>query len=149
MEKVERIRASQISRLFLTAVSTALPTLIRSSSQLTAHAFFSHLPRVSTMASSQRPKGRDGDISTLDMLIQTLNVAKGACGIPPAQIVFGSAGVLLAMIRVRFPLPCQDELLKHCHPGQDGQPPGLRRSWADLRQCMRSTPRWIEGETIG
>jgi hypothetical protein len=39
----------------------------------------------------QRPKGRDGILSTLDVLIQVLNIAKGACGIPPAQVVFGSA----------------------------------------------------------
>ena len=71
-----------------------------------AHPFFltacaSHLQRVLTMASLQRPKGRDGVISALDVFIQTLCIAKDACGIPPAQVAFGSAGVLLTMIRVR------------------------------------------------
>ena len=66
-------------------------------------------PPVSTMAStSQRQKGRDGALSTLDVLIQVLTIAKGACGIPPAQVAFGSAVALLAMIRVRGPRLCDD-----------------------------------------
>ena len=49
---------------------------------------------------SRRPNGRDGVLSTLDVLIQGLSIAKDTCGIPPAQIAFGAAGVLLTMIRV-------------------------------------------------
>jgi hypothetical protein len=57
------------------------------------------------MSSSQpQQKGRDGLLLTLDALIQALNLAKDACGIPPAQIALGSASVLLTLIRV--PLPC-------------------------------------------
>lgn len=56
----------------------------------------------STMASSQRPRGRDAALTALDLLIQTLNIAKDACGVPPAQVAFGSASVLLMMIRVHF-----------------------------------------------
>ena len=56
-------------------------------------------------STSQRPKGRDGALSTLDVIIQTLTLAKDTCGIPPAQVAFGSAVVLLAMIRVRLPYP--------------------------------------------
>ena len=56
-------------------------------------------PRVSNMASSQQQKGRDGALSTLDVFIQALSLAKDTCGIPPAQIAFGSATVLLTMIR--------------------------------------------------
>ena len=52
------------------------------------------------MASPQQPKGRDGVLSALDVLIQALNLAKDSCGIPPAQVAFGSASVLLSMIRV-------------------------------------------------
>jgi hypothetical protein len=63
------------------------------------------------MASSQQPKGRDAVLTTLDIFIQTLNIAKDACGIPPAQIAFGSATVLLTMIRVHFPLFCEDKFL--------------------------------------
>jgi hypothetical protein len=63
------------------------------------------------MASSQQQKGRDGVLSTLDVFIQALNVAKDSCGIPPAQIAFGSASVLLTMIRVYFLSPCEGTLL--------------------------------------
>ena len=73
------------------------------------------------MASSKRPKGRDGIISALDVFIQVLNIAKDACGVPPAQAAFGSAGVLLTMIRVRFPLLCGGDLLTHVRLGHDGQ----------------------------
>ena len=68
-------------------------------------------PRALAMASiSQRPKGRDGALSTLDVFIQTLNLAKDTCGIPPAQAAFGAASFLLAMIRVRFPHPAKTNL---------------------------------------
>ena len=64
------------------------------------------------MASApQRPKGRDGVISALNVFIQVLDIAKDTCGIPPAQIAFGSASVVLTMIRVRFPLLCEVELM--------------------------------------
>jgi hypothetical protein len=62
---------------------------------------------------SQRPKGRDGVLSTLDVVIQTLNLAKDACGIPPAQAVFGSVSALLTMIRVRFPHSAVNFLLTY------------------------------------
>ena len=53
------------------------------------------------MASTpQPPKGRDGVLSTLDVFILGLGLAKDSCGIPPAQIALGSAVVLLTMIRV-------------------------------------------------
>jgi hypothetical protein len=74
---------------------------------------FSHPPPVSTMASSQQPKGRDAALTTLNLLIQGLNVAKDACGIPPAQIAFGSASVLLTMIRVCLSLLCEEKLPAH------------------------------------
>jgi hypothetical protein len=63
-------------------------------------------------SASQRPKGRDGALSTLDIVIQGLNLAADSCGLPPAQAAFGSANALLTMIRVRLPKLC-DELLAH------------------------------------
>ena len=56
------------------------------------------------MASSQLPKGRDGVLTTIDLSIQALNIAKDVCSIPPAQVALGSASVLLTMIRVLFSL---------------------------------------------
>jgi hypothetical protein len=50
-------------------------------------ALFSHLPRVSTTASTfQLQKGRDPAPPTPDVFIQVLSIAKDACGIPPAQV---------------------------------------------------------------
>ena len=73
--------------------------------------FSSHPPRVATMASSQQKKGRDGVLKTLDLFIQTLNIAKDACGVPPAQVALSSASTLLTMIRVRFSLFREEKVL--------------------------------------
>jgi hypothetical protein len=108
------------------------------------------LPPVPTMAStSQQPKGRDAVLPTLDVFIQVLNIAKDTCGIPPAQVAFGSAGVLLTMIRVRFPLFREGKPLIHAYAGHDGQRSGLRRPWAGLRRRMPSTRPEVEGKAIG
>ena len=72
-------------------------------------------------STSQQQKGRDRALPTLDVFIQVLNIAKDTCGIPPAQIAFGSASVLLAMIRARFPLLGGDALLTRVSPGYNGQ----------------------------
>ena len=85
------------------------------------------------MASSPQPKGRDGVLTTLNVFIQALDIAKDACGIPPAQVALGSASTLLTMIRVRSLVPCIDGLPAHIRLGHDVQQPGIRRSWAGLR----------------
>ena len=72
-------------------------------------------------STSRQPNGRDGALSTLDVLIQTLNFAKDTCGIPPAQIALGSAIALLTMIRVHNPLLREEEDLAHTYLGYDGQ----------------------------
>jgi hypothetical protein len=79
------------------------------------------------MASTpQRQKGHDRVLPTLDVFIQVLNIAKDACGIPPAQIALGSASTLLTMIRVRFPLLLYKvQPLTHVYLGHLGQPSGL------------------------
>ena len=59
-------------------------------------------------STSQRPEGRDGVLSTLDLIIQGLNLVKDTCGIPPAQAAFGSVSALLTMIRVNFSLLCDE-----------------------------------------
>ena len=80
-----------------------------------------------------RPEGRDRVLPTLDVFIQVLSIAKDTCGIPPAQIAFGSAGALLSMIRARFPLLSQDGLLTRVSLGYDGQQSGFRRPGTSLR----------------
>jgi len=49
---------------------------------------------------SQRPTGKDGAISSLNVAIEGLNLAKELSGVTPAKAVFGSASALLTMIRV-------------------------------------------------
>ena len=74
------------------------------------------------MASMSKPsKERDGLLSALNVAIETLNLAKEISSITPAKAVFGSASVLLAMIRVRLLEPRRVELPVHVHPGLCGQ----------------------------
>ena len=54
-------------------------------------------------ADSQRQKRREDALSLLNMAIEAVNLAKEVSSITPAKAVFGSVGVLLTMIRVRFP----------------------------------------------
>ena len=65
------------------------------------------------MASSQQQKGRDGVRKTLGVFIQALNIAKDACGVPPAQVALGAASTLLTMIQVTFSHFIQGETLTH------------------------------------
>jgi len=51
-------------------------------------------------AKSQRPKGRDKTISTLNAAIDALNLAKEAASITPAKVVFGTVSLILTMIKV-------------------------------------------------
>ena len=75
---------------------------------------------------SQRQKGRDGALSSLNMAIDVINLAKDIVDIAPAKAAFGSVSALLTMIRVRFFLFCNDELRVHMYPGLDGERIGLR-----------------------
>lgn len=53
---------------------------------------------------SQRPKGQDGVLSSLNVAIGAIDLAKGASSTMPAKGAFGSTSVLLTTIRVSFPL---------------------------------------------
>ena len=50
---------------------------------------------------SEQLKGWDSALSSLNLAIEALNLAKEISSITPAKAVFGSVSVLLAMIRVR------------------------------------------------
>jgi hypothetical protein len=63
-----------------------------------------HFPAAAMASKPQRQKEDDGAHSTLDAAIQDLTYAKDACGVPPAQVAFGSVSNLLVVTRVR-PLP--------------------------------------------
>jgi len=68
---------------------------------------------------AKQPKGRGDVISSLNVTIEALNLAKEISTITPAKAAFGSISALLAMIRVCF-LLFYDELQAHTHPGLDG-----------------------------
>jgi len=91
-----------------------------SDAQPVRYAIFSQLPRFPTMdANTQRPKGRDGALSSLNAAIEVLNLAKEIADIPPAKVAFGSVSVLLTMVRVCFLLFCDDGPRVHMYPGFD------------------------------
>jgi len=52
---------------------------------------------------SQQPKGQGGALSSLNVAIEVLNLAKEVSDITPAKAAFGSVSVLLTMVRVRSP----------------------------------------------
>ena len=65
------------------------------------HAVFSQLPQVLAMgARPRRSKSQDVTLSTLNAAIEAMNLAKEASSMTPAKAVFGSVGIILAMIRV-------------------------------------------------
>ena len=97
------------------------------SSQPGRHVVFSQFHLISTMdANQQRPRGRDGALSSLNVAIDALNLAKDIVDIAPARAAFGSVIALLTMIRVHFFPSCDDGLQADTHLGLDGEPTGLR-----------------------
>ena len=70
---------------------------------------------------SQQPEGQDGVLSTLNVAIDTLNLAKEVASITPAKAAFGSVAILLAMVRVGPLLFCGRAPQVHTSPGHDGQ----------------------------
>ena len=68
-------------------------------SQPQSHAVFSQLPRVSTMDPKSQRR-RDGALSSLNVAIEAVNLAKEISSITPAKGVFGSVSIVLTMIRV-------------------------------------------------
>jgi len=62
---------------------------------------------------SKRPKGRDGVLSSLNVAIDGLNLAKELSSATPAKAVFGSVAILLTMIRVSLLLFCNETSQVH------------------------------------
>ena len=60
---------------------------------------------------SHRPKGRDAILSSLNMAIDALSLAKEISSITPAKAVFGTVTILLTMIKVRS-LLFRDEMFR-------------------------------------
>ena len=70
---------------------------------------------------SQRPNGRDAVLSSLNMAIEALNLAKEVSSITPAKAVFGTVSILLTMIKACFILFCDEVFRTHTQLGHDGQ----------------------------
>jgi len=74
---------------------------------------------------SKQPKGRDGVLSSLNVTIEALNLAKEISGITPAKAAFGSVSALLTVVRVRsFPFDSGPQV--HGCSGLDDQRTGVR-----------------------
>ena len=91
--------------------------------QPTYHTVFSHLSRPPTMdaTSSKRQKRQDNALSLLNAAIEAMNLAKEVSSATPAKAIFGSVGILLTMIMVRFILFSNDTFQVHVLSGLDGQ----------------------------
>jgi hypothetical protein len=53
-------------------------------------------------ADAQRQKRRANVLSSLNVAIEALNLAKEVSSITPAKVVFGSVSIIITMIRVGF-----------------------------------------------
>jgi len=84
-------------------------------------------------ADPQRPKGRDGTLSSLNIAIEAMNLAKEVSSITPAKAVFGSVSILLMMVRVRFLVSYDRKSHAHVWLGFDGQQTGVCRAQPSLR----------------
>lgn len=84
-------------------------------------------------ANAKQSKEREGTVSALNAAIEVLSLAKEASSIAPANAVFGSVSIVLAMIRVGSPLFLANGVRTEALLGRDGQPGGLHRTWAGLR----------------
>jgi len=77
---------------------------------------FSQPPLVSTMdTKSQRPKRPDVTLSSLNVAIDAMNIAKDVVGMTPAKAAFGTVSVILIMIRVGFLLLRVSRLLDNVY----------------------------------
>ena len=94
--------------------------------------------RSATVEETQRPKGQDGALSSLDVAIEALNLAKETADIAPAKVAFGSVSVLLTTVRVCFLLFCGDGPQVHMYPGFNDQQTGLRRARIELCRYLQS-----------
>jgi len=59
-------------------------------------------PRAATMTTESQPKNREGALSSLNVAIDIVNLAKEVSDITPAKAAFGTVSILLTMIRVRL-----------------------------------------------
>jgi hypothetical protein len=93
------------------------------------------------------PQG--GALSSLNMAIDALNLAKEVSNVTPAKVIFSSVSVLLAMVKVRSRFFYNTIHRVHMSPGLNGQRTGLRRDRVILCRHLQSPRPGDEWETIG
>ena len=86
-------------------------------------------------AKFQRPKRRDGVVSSLSVAIEAVNLAREISSVTPTKAVFGAVSALLAMIRV-CPLFYDETPQAHVCPGLDVQQIRPRRARIGMRQYL-------------
>ena len=91
----------------------------------------------------RRTQRQDNAVSSLNVAIEVVNLAKEVSSVTPAKAVFGSVSILLTMIRVCF-LFCSGELRAHMQLGLQGQQSRIQRTRAGLRRCVYSPRPWDE-----
>jgi hypothetical protein len=84
------------------------PVTLRSSPSYLQFRLWTQKPQQPVDAVPQRPKDRDGAISALNVAIDALKLAEKTSRITPIKAVFASVDTLLATIRVRLLLFCND-----------------------------------------
>ena len=84
-------------------------------------------------------KEQGGPISVLNGFIEVFNLAKEISSNTPAKAIFGSANIILAMIRVSLPgfRLLNTDSLSRMGSGHNGQRSQLRRTWAGMRRSLR------------
>ena len=75
---------------------------------------------------NNRKSEREKTFSTLNVLIEGLNLAKELSSATPAKATFGSVSALLVTIRVRLLPLCGNGLMAHVYLGLFGQPAEFR-----------------------
>ena len=71
-------------------------------------------------AKSQRQNRQYNVLPLLTAAIEAMNLAKELSSATPAKAVFGTVGILLTMIKVRFYLFLDNPLRVHMWPGLNG-----------------------------
>jgi hypothetical protein len=97
----------QDCRSSLSGVSSQQPT---SYTVFSCHVDFEHMD-----ADIPRQKRRNASLSSLNLAIDTTNLAKELSHITPAKSLFGSVSVVLTLIRVGFLLAYVSRLLANVH----------------------------------
>ena len=99
-------------------------------------------------ADSRRQKRQDEALSMLNVAVEAMNLAKEISSVTPAKAIFGSVGVLLTMIRVRFP----PSPMSHSRPTRDQDSMANKTDYVELglacADVCRALDRGMKGRKL-